>query len=150
MSALLTLRNCVAYVLGMGSSIKDAPQQVAFYRRLGENIRRCRKRSKLSQETLAKLIGLTRTSLTNIENGRQHPPLHTLCEIAEKLRVDIKELLPRPLTITESIDIKAMVGHQLRGTDELAFIATGIGIKNRGSNGDTETEDTSDSSHAST
>ena len=119
------------------------PQQVAFYRRLGENIRAARKRSKLSQDALAKLVGLTRTSLTNIENGRQHPPLHTLCEIVERLRVDISELLPRSLAGVESIDITAMVGDQLRGADELAFIETAIGIKKRGEHGDTETQDTS-------
>ena len=117
--------------------MKDVPQQVVFYQQLGENIRRCRKQSKLSQDTLAKLIGLTRTSLTNIENGRQHPPLHTFCALVEKLKVDFSELLPRPFTTAESVDIKAMVGHQLRGEDELAFIKTGIGFKNRGSHGDT-------------
>ncbi|OIQ80717.1 anaerobic benzoate catabolism transcriptional regulator [mine drainage metagenome] len=124
--------------------MKDAPQQTAFYRQLGASIRTCRKRSNLSQEGLATLIGLTRTSLTNIENGRQHPPLHTLCEIVEKLKVDISELLPRPLAAAEAVDITAMVGNQLRGADELAFIKSGLGIKNRGSHGDTETQDSSD------
>jgi len=133
----------------MAPTMKDISQQSAFYRQLGTNIRTCRKRSKLSQEGLATLIGLTRTSLTNIENGRQHPPLHTLCEIVEKLKVDISELLPRPLPATESVDITAMVGHQLRGADELAFIKSGLGIKNRGLNGDTETQDSSDSGNTS-
>jgi transcriptional regulator with XRE-family HTH domain len=123
----------------MGSSMKDMPQQAIFYRRLGENIRAARKRSKLSQDALAKLVGLTRTSLTNIENGRQHPPLHTLCEIVKNLRVDIAELLPKSLARAESIDITAIAGHQLRGSDELAFVETAIGIKKRGAHGDTET-----------
>jgi transcriptional regulator with XRE-family HTH domain len=129
--------------------MKDAPQQVAFYQQLGENIRTCRKRKELSQDALAKLIGLTRTSLTNIENGRQHLPLHTFCEIAEKLKVNIVELLPRPLAPAEAVDITAMVGHQLRSADELAFIKAGIGIKNRGAHGDTETQDTGDGRSAS-
>ena len=129
--------------------MKDPPKQAAFYRQLGENIRTYRKRSKLSQDRLAKLIGLTRTSLTNIENGRQHPPLHTLCEIAEKLKVDISELLPRPVAPAAAVDITAMVGDQLRGADELAFIKSGLGIKSGGSNGDTETQDTGDGGCAS-
>jgi transcriptional regulator with XRE-family HTH domain len=124
--------------------MKDAPQQIAFYRQLGENIRACRKRNKLSQDALAKLIGLTRTSLTNIENGRQHPPLHTFCEIGENLKVDISELLPRPPATPEAVDITAMVGDQLRSVDELEFIKAGIGIKNRGTHGDTKTQNTSD------
>lgn len=129
--------------------MKDAPQQAVFYQKLGENIRTCRKRSNLSQDGLAKLIGLTRTSLTNIENGRQHPPLHTLCEIVEKLKVDISELLPRPLAAAETVDITAIVGNQLRGANELAFIKSGIGIEKRGSYGDTETQDTGDGGVAS-
>jgi transcriptional regulator with XRE-family HTH domain len=129
--------------------MKDTPQQVAFYRQLGENIRTYRRRSKLSQDRLAKLIGLTRTSLTNTENGRQHPPLHTLCAIAENLKVDISELLPRPLARAASVDITAMVGDQLRGADELAFVKSGLGIESGGSNGDTETQDTGDGGCAS-
>ncbi|MEO8630212.1 MAG: helix-turn-helix transcriptional regulator [Betaproteobacteria bacterium] len=129
--------------------MKDTRQQAAFYRQLGQNIRTVRKRSKLSQDGLAQLVGLTRTSLTNIENGRQHPPLHTLCEIVEKLKVDISELLPRPIASGEAIDVAVMIGDQLRGEDELAFIKSGIAIKTGGSNGDTETQDTSDGGSSS-
>jgi len=74
--------------------MKESPVEVAFYRQLGANIRKCRKRSKLSQAGLAKRIGLARTSLTNIENGRQRPPLHTLYDIVENLQLDLAELLP--------------------------------------------------------
>lgn len=124
--------------------MKNAAQQAAFYQQLGENIRACRRRSNLSQDGLAKLIGLTRTSLTNIENGRQHPPLHTLCEIVAKLKVDIAELLPRPPAAANAADIAAMAGSQVRGANELAFIQNGIGINDRGSHGDTETQNTGD------
>ena len=65
---------------------KTISQQLTFYPQLGENIRKYRKDRHLSQERLANLVGLTRTSLTNIEKGRQHPPLHTLCEIIEQLQ----------------------------------------------------------------
>ena len=117
--------------------MKHAPQHTMFYRKLGENIRKCRKRHKLSQGALAKLIGLTRTSLTNIESGRQHPPLHTFCEIVEQLKVNVSELLPRAVTATQPVDVKAMVGQQLRGDNELEFIQSGIGIKHGGSHGNT-------------
>jgi transcriptional regulator with XRE-family HTH domain len=111
--------------------MKDESRQAAFYQRLGQNIRKCRKWRGLSQDALAKLIGLTRTSLTNIENGRQHPPLHTFCEIVEQLKVDISELLPHPLTTTEPVNVKVMVGRQVRGENERTFIETGIGIKGK-------------------
>lgn len=124
--------------------MKDAPQQAAFYQRLGENIRKCRKRRGLSQDALAKLMGLNRTSLTNIENGRQHPPLHTFCEIVEQLKVDISELLPHPLATTEPVNVKVMVGSQVRGENERTFIEAGIGIKGKGSYGDTKKKNPSD------
>ncbi len=109
--------------------MKDAPQQVAFYKQLGANIRTIRQRLDLSQDQLARSIGLTRTSLTNIESGRQHPPLHTFCEIVEQLKVDASDLLPIRATPTEIVDVKAIAGQQIRGDNELAFITTGIGMK---------------------
>jgi transcriptional regulator with XRE-family HTH domain len=123
---------------------KELPQNSAFYQQLGENIRKCRKRRKLSQDALAKLVGLTRTSLTNIESGRQHPPLHTFCEIVEQLKVDISELLPPRPTPRAPIDLKKLAGTQVRGEDELAFIQTAIGAEGAKSHGDTKNQNPDD------
>ncbi len=117
---------------------KETPQNAAFYQQLGTNIRKCRNLRKLSQDALAKLVGLTRTSLTNIEQGRQHPPLHTFCEIVDQLKVDISELLPLRPTPREPFDLKTLAGSQVRGEDELAFIETAIGAKGGKSHGDTK------------
>ena len=106
--------------------MKNTSQQDTFYQQLGENIRKYRNDRKLSQDALAKLVGLTRTSLTNIEKGRQHPPLHTFCEIVEQLKVDIHKLLPTTQNMEEPLDLKALVGSQVRGESELAFIETAI------------------------
>lgn len=129
--------------------MKDRPEQIAFYQQLGANIRTRRKRLNLSQDALAQMIGLTRTSLTNIENGRQHPPLHTFCEIAEQLKVEPSALLPRRAAEPEVVDVKAMAGQQIRGENELAFITTGIGIKGENPNGDTKKKDRGDGTGAS-
>jgi transcriptional regulator with XRE-family HTH domain len=118
--------------------MKDGQQHTDFYRQLGANIRKCREGRKLSQEALARLIGLTRTSLTNIESGRQHPPLHTFCDIAEQLEVKYSELIPRARTAAVAVDLEAMAGLQVRGEDELAFIASGIRMKERNPHGVTE------------
>jgi transcriptional regulator with XRE-family HTH domain len=116
--------------------MKDSPQQVAFYKQLGANIRKSRQRLELSQDDLARSIGLTRTSLTNIENGRQHPPLHTFCDLAEQLKVEISALLPSR-TLSGAVDVQEMARQQVRGENELAFISSGIGIRNEeSSNGD--------------
>jgi transcriptional regulator with XRE-family HTH domain len=48
----------------------------------------------MTQEELAGLVSLTRTSITNVEKGRQKLLLHTLSDIAEALEVDLASLLP--------------------------------------------------------
>jgi transcriptional regulator with XRE-family HTH domain len=124
--------------------MKDSPHQVAFYKQLGANIRKSRRRLELSQDDLARSIGLTRTSLTNIENGRQHPPLHTFCDLAEQLKVDISALLPNR-SAAGAVDLNAMAKQQVRGESELAFISSAIGIKQKETlNGDTKEKDRSD------
>lgn len=65
-----------------------------FYLTVGEKIRAARKQSGLSQEGLAKAIGLKRPSMSNIEKGRQNLLLHTLVDIAEALGTDANALLP--------------------------------------------------------
>jgi transcriptional regulator with XRE-family HTH domain len=68
----------------------------AFYEEVGRRVRDARTRRKpaLTQEELADRVGLTRTSITNLEKGRQKFLLHTLIDIAEALQVQPSSLLP--------------------------------------------------------
>lgn len=75
-----------------GHQIMDKPD--VFYRKVGENIRAKRKDRGLSQEGLAKAVGLKRPSMSNIEKGRQNILLHTFCDIAETLDSNPSALLP--------------------------------------------------------
>jgi transcriptional regulator with XRE-family HTH domain len=52
-----------------------------FYAVVGRLIREARERRGVTQEALATLVSLSRTSLTNIERGRQKVQLHTLCRL---------------------------------------------------------------------
>lgn len=63
---------------------------------IGGNIARLRKaiKPRLSQEHLAESLGLKRTSIVNLEAGRQKAPLETLYQIACELNVEIKDLIP--------------------------------------------------------
>ena len=88
------------------------------------------------------MVGLTRTSLTNIESGRQHPPLHTFCELAEQLDADYAELIPRRARGAMADDLQEKARQQVRGEDELAFIRTGIGLREEKPDGNTEEKDT--------
>lgn len=48
----------------------------------------------MSQAALAKAVGLSRTSITNIERGRQPVNIHTLYAMADILGLDVGDLLP--------------------------------------------------------
>jgi transcriptional regulator with XRE-family HTH domain len=64
-----------------------------LYVALGKRIRALRRQANLSQEDVAERVGLTRTSITNIERGRQQLQVHTLVAIADTLGVRLDELL---------------------------------------------------------
>lgn len=76
---------------------------------LGRRIREGRKRKKFSQDELAASCGLTRTSIANIEAGRQRLAAHRLCEIAIALDTEPGELLPQPSAPLPITDWTAVV-----------------------------------------
>jgi transcriptional regulator with XRE-family HTH domain len=76
----------------------------AFYREIGRRIRDAREDKHLTQEALALLVSLNRTSVTNIEKGRQQLLVHTLVEIAKALNVAPESLLPQPMPSTGELD----------------------------------------------
>jgi len=76
----------------------DMKDHELFYQKVGERIRVKRKERGLSQEGLAKAIGLKRPSMSNIEKGRQNILLHTFCDIVETLDTKASDLLPEVLT----------------------------------------------------
>lgn len=59
---------------------------------LGENIRRIRKRSKLTQDAFSEIIGIEPGSLSNIENGKSFPSALTIIQIQEKLHIRAEEI----------------------------------------------------------
>ena len=67
-----------------------------FYKEFGRLVREAREEAKpkLTQDRLASTVGLSRTSITNIESGKQHIPLHVLYAIAEGIGVTPARLLP--------------------------------------------------------
>lgn len=66
----------------------------AFYIEFGRRLRKARTDAGLSQDLVAKRVGLSRTSITNIELGRQHVALHMLYQFASTLGVQPMTLLP--------------------------------------------------------
>jgi len=66
----------------------------SFYTALGQRIAEARQRQRMTQEALASDISLTRTSVVNIERGKQQLLLHTLVQIARALKVSPTDLIP--------------------------------------------------------
>ena len=64
-----------------------------FYAAVGQRIAKART-GRLTQEALAKKATLTRTSIINIEKGRQQILLHTLVDIAQALQISLTDLIP--------------------------------------------------------
>jgi DNA-binding XRE family transcriptional regulator len=67
-----------------------------LYQQIGKTIHdlRLAKNPRLTQAGLAELLGVTRTSITNIEKGKQRIPLHLLYTLCAKLSVQISDVIP--------------------------------------------------------
>lgn len=64
-----------------------------FYEKLGDRIRSHRILANLKQEPFALLLGLSRSSVVNIEKGRQRPSVHLLFEICNVFKISLLQLL---------------------------------------------------------
>jgi transcriptional regulator with XRE-family HTH domain len=64
-----------------------------LYDALGRRIQAAREERGVTQQQLADAAGLTRTSITNVEAGRQRTPLHVLVAISQALDVPLLALL---------------------------------------------------------
>lgn len=105
MFALLTL-------LGYDESLSAAAggpviSQERLYEYIGLQIRNHRDKRSFTQQDLADRIGLERTSITNIERGKQKLPLHVLFGICEALDVTPNDVLPHRNAVSERKPLEA-------------------------------------------
>jgi transcriptional regulator with XRE-family HTH domain len=110
-------------------------------KRFGQLLARRRKRAGISQEQLAETLGLARTSVTNIERGRQPIQLHTLYAIADALGIEPTDLMPAvpkltPKTPLEREHLKSL---SVRTSHWLAKLSADVPTN------ETEAQDGSDS-----
>ncbi|HVZ80513.1 MAG TPA: helix-turn-helix transcriptional regulator [bacterium] len=73
-----------------------------LYSQIGKEISKLRQSKNRTQTQLAKAVSLTRTSITNIEKGRQKILVHTLWDLAEELGIHPSKLLPKKILPTVS------------------------------------------------
>lgn len=72
-----------------------------FYADLGQRLHRARTAARITQQGLATVAGLTRSSVANVEAGRQRVPLHVLAAMAGALRVEPADLFSGELLAAE-------------------------------------------------
>lgn len=65
-----------------------------MYTIIGQRIRSFREQNEWTQDVLGEKVGLTRSSIANIESGKQKVPLGTIYLFAQILSIEIFEILP--------------------------------------------------------
>jgi transcriptional regulator with XRE-family HTH domain len=80
----------------------------SLYRRIGEQIKEKRLAASLKQEDLAGKVGLTRSSIAQMEAGKQAPSIFLLYQLCDALNADIFKMLPKdefdPLSVGRIAD----------------------------------------------
>lgn len=88
-----------------------------FYAHVGAKVRSARVAADVSQELLAHRVGLTRSSIANLEAGRQRVALHLFVSISHALNKDVCELLPEKPK-TQSLPILTDIQDKLANSPE--------------------------------
>lgn len=66
-----------------------------LYKEIGSNIRELRKKRGFTQQALADRMGVTRTSITNLEGGKQRPSIHFIYALCDKLSTSTYDIFPK-------------------------------------------------------
>lgn len=61
--------------------------------KLGKNLKRIRTEKKMSQGDIMRVLGCSRSYVSNIENGKTNPTLATIAKLAGAVGVSTNELL---------------------------------------------------------
>jgi len=61
-------------------------------KKLGENLKKIRTHKNVTQVEIAKILGVDRSFVSNIENGKNNPTLSTITNLAKALKVPVDEL----------------------------------------------------------
>jgi transcriptional regulator with XRE-family HTH domain len=86
-----------------------------LYTIFGSRVRALREKRNVTQEELARRVDLSRTSITNIEKGRQRVLLHQIVDIAGALEAKVDELMPAEQPAAPSLPLRADVQRIIEG-----------------------------------
>ncbi len=71
-----------------------------LYKVLGERLKQHRDEKRMTQAYLSRLSGVDRSSIANIERGRQRPSVHALYKLCAVLGVEVSTVLPTMAEVT--------------------------------------------------
>ena len=96
---------------------------------IANQILNIRKEYNLTQEEFGQLFYVTRQSVSNWENGKSYPDLHTLVDISNRFDVSLDELLKGDEKMVKTIDRERVLGtvkHEKTIIDFFTGAGTGI------------------------
>lgn len=79
-----------------------------LYIELGKRIKALRNENKVTQAELAEALNLQRTSITNIEAGKQSAPLHVYYNICSYFNENLIDLVPANFSAISRINIDSI------------------------------------------
>lgn len=100
--------------------------QDILYRNLGYKIRVAREKMDINQSLFATMLDLSRSSVVNIEMGRQRPSVHLLYEISKITQTSLSELLTDLIPDKESddlLEIKEKISYRVSDSESVNKIA---------------------------
>jgi len=62
-------------------------------KKLGDNLKKIRIKKDITQIEIARRLGVDRSFVSNIENGKNNPTLSTITNLAKALKIKVDELL---------------------------------------------------------
>lgn len=85
--------------------------EALLYSRIGDAIRRRRSDLGMTQGQLAEAAGVLRTSVANVEAGRQRAPLHLVYRLCVALGVEVSAIIPRVGEVARPATVEVDVGN---------------------------------------
>ncbi len=82
-----------------------------LYERIGSGIRTRRLGLGLTQGQLAEAAGVLRSSVANVETGKQRSPLHLVYRLCVALDLDVRQILPDTREVTRGGRVEVDTGY---------------------------------------
>jgi transcriptional regulator with XRE-family HTH domain len=97
-----------------GGGLSNMLDYERLYSHIGDRIRTIRESQspRMSQEDLAVILDLKRTSVTNIERGRQKLTLETVYRFCDRFGLETHELLPSLTEVRARKEQSVVIGGQ--------------------------------------